>query len=386
VIVGGTSARGVVSAASYEARKFGVRSAMPGFRARELCPHGVFLAPDMAKYAKVSDDVHQVFERFSPDIEPLALDEAFVDISGSVGLFGGPLELGRRLKREVREQVGLVVSVGIAPSKLVAKLACTLSKPDGFLYVPEEAVRPLLDPLPVRKLWSVGPVLEERLVGWGIHTIGQLARYDARKLAVLLGDRAPFLQRLARGEDSRDVEAALAAKSYGEENTFLVDVKDRDAVTAALTSHAESVARRLRNQGHKGRTVVLKIKLAHARRKRTSRIDPNIQEPVYPLLTRSRTLPTATDDGKHIRDVAVDLWDAAGIQESVRLLGVTVTNIEEPAMEQLDLFSAKEKAKSDRLGPTLDAITAKFGKGVIDRAVDAPEKATASDRRKKGDD
>jgi DNA polymerase-4 len=159
VIVGASSSRGVVAAASYEARKFGIRSAMPGFRARELCPDGIFLPSDMAKYAHVSDEVREVFERFSPDIEPIALDEAFLDVSGSLGLFGDALTLGRRLKAEVREAVGLAVSVGIGPSKLVAKLACTLSKPDGFLYCPPDAVTWFLHPLTVRRLWSVGPVM-----------------------------------------------------------------------------------------------------------------------------------------------------------------------------------------------------------------------------------
>jgi DNA polymerase-4 len=392
VIVGATSARGVVAAASYEARLFGIRSAMPGFRAHELCPNGVFLPSNMALYGRVSDEVHQVFERFSPDVEPLALDEAFLDITGSVGLFGGPLELGRRLKAEVRSAVGLAVSVGIGPSKLVAKLACTLSKPDGFLLVPPEAVTWLLYPLPVRRLWGVGPVLEETLQGLGIRTIGDLARHDARNLERVLGDRAAGFQRLARGQDDRDVEASLAPKSYGEENTFEHDVEDRDVVTAALTAHSETVARRLRHDGYKGRTVALKFKLGRTRGFRTSRTDGG-REPLYPLLTRARTLPRATSDGKLIRDTAVSLWDRAGITEPLRLLGVSVTNLEVGAMEQLDLFAAgpgaltaaRERDTTDLLGPTLDAITDRFGKGAIRRAVDEPEKATASDRRKRGE-
>jgi DNA polymerase-4 len=383
VIVGASSARGVVSAASYEARVFGVRSAMPGFRAKELCPHGVFLPSNMSLYAKVSDQVHDVLHTFSPDVEPLALDEAFLDITGSAHLFGGPLALGRKLKAEVRRAVDLPISVGIAPSKLVAKLACTLSKPDGFLYVPEEATTWLLHPLPVRRIWGVGPVLEETLVGLGIRTIGELATFDARRLEVALGDRAAGLQRLARGEDDRSVEASLAPKSIGEENTFERDVRDRAVVTAALTSHAEAVARRLRNEGLRGRTVTLKIKLGKARGFRTSRTAGDVREPIYPLLTRSKTLGEATSDGAVIRDVAIGLWDAARIGEAVRLLGVSVTNLEERGAEQLDLFSRTRG--EDKLGPALDAITARFGKGAIRRAVDAPEKITASDKRKRGE-
>ena len=383
VIVGASSARGVVAAASYEARRFGVRSAMPGFRARELCPEGVFLPADMARYARVSGQVHDIFRRFSPEVEPIALDEAFLDVTGSVALFGGPLALGQKLRATVRQELALAMSVGIGPSKLVAKLACTLSKPDGFLYVPDEAVTWLLDPLPVRKLWGVGPVLEQSLVAIGMRTIGDLSRADASLLARAVGDRALALQRLARGSDDRDVESALAPKSYGEENTFERDVSARDVVTAALTAHAEAVARRLRHDGYKGRTITLKMKLGKARGHRLSRVDPGAREPIYPLLTRARTLPQATSDGQRIRDVAVALWDETNVGEPVRLLGVSVTNLEGGSMEQLDLFATRDT--SDRLGPALDAITARFGKGAIRRAVDEPEKATATDRRKRGE-
>lgn len=382
VIVGAASARGVVAAASYEARVFGVRSAMPGFRARELCPSGVFLPSDMAKYVSVSDRVHRVFAEFSPDIEPIALDEAFLDITGSVSLFGGPLELGRKLKRAVRLAVDLPISVGIAPAKMVAKLACTMSKPDGLLYVPEEAVTWFLNPLPVRRIWGVGPVLEETLIARGIRTIGDLAGREPEGLARFIGDRAYSLVRLANGIDERDVEADLVPKSYGEENTFERDVSDRQIVTAALTSHAEAVARRLRHDGYQGRTVTLKIKLGHARGVRKSRIAAGESEPLYPVLTRARTLRNATADGKIIRDVAVALWDAANVAEPVRLLGVSVRNLE-LAEKQLDLF-ADEKS-TDKLGPALDAITRRFGRDAIRRAVDAPEKATATDRRKHGE-
>ncbi len=383
VIVGATSSRGVVAAASYEARKFGIRSAMPGFRAKELCPDGVYLPSNMEKYSRVSDQVHEILLGFSPSLEPIALDEAFLDITGSAHLFGGPIEMGRRLKREVRDRLELPISVGIAPSKLVAKLACTLSKADGFLFVPEDAVTWLLAPLPVRRLWGVGPVLEKTLVDLGIHTIGHLAAYDADALERVLGDRAAQLQQLARGEDDREVEGSLVPKSYGEENTFERDVGDRDIVTGALTAHAEAVARRLRHDGFRGRTVTLKMKLGAHRGYRVSRTDPGVREPIYPLLTRSKTLAAPTADGSVLRDTAVALWDAAALDVRVRLLGISVTNLERGEAEQLDLFAARPR--SDRLGPTLDAITSRFGRSAIRRAVDTPEKATASDRKKRGE-
>jgi DNA polymerase-4 len=383
VIVGAASARGVVAAASYEARQFGVRSAMPGFRARELCPNGVFVRSDMALYARVSDQLHEIFGQFSSEIEPIALDEAFLDVTGSVHLFGSALELGRKLRARVREVTELPISVGIASSKLVAKIACSLSKPDGLLVVPEEAVTWLLFPLPVRRIWGVGPVLAETLIGLGISTIGDLAAFDTESLAQVIGDRAYALQRLAHGIDERRVEGHLAPKSCGEENTFERDVSDRTVVSAALTAHAEAVARRLRAMGYLGRTVTLKIKLGRARGDRVSRVNGERGEPIYPLLSRSKTLRRPTADGKVIRDVAVALWDAAKIDEPVRLLGVSLSNLEATAAAQLELFTPEDR--SARLGSTLDRITSRFGKGAIRRAVDEPEKATASDKRKRGE-
>src|SRR5450432_3234651 len=189
VIVGANSARGVVAAASYEARKFGVRSAMPGFRARALCPDGVFLPANIARYAEVSEQVHAVFREFTPEIEPIALDEAFLDITASERLFGGPRELASRLKQQVMARTKLAISVGVAPNKLVAKIACTLGKPDGLNVVQPDEVRALLNPLPVRRLWGVGPVLAVKLASLGLKTLGDLVRYDARQLARELGER-----------------------------------------------------------------------------------------------------------------------------------------------------------------------------------------------------
>lgn len=383
VIVGASSPRGVVSAASYEARRFGVRSAMPGFRARELCPDGVFLGGDMAKYARVSAEIHAVFEEFTPEIEPIALDEAFLEITGSVNLFGGPLELARRLKRRVREAVDLTVSVGVGPSKQIAKIACTLGKPDGLLLVPEEAVRWLLDPLPVRRLWGVGPVLAERLQRFGIKTIADLGRFDPRTLERELGERARELQALARGEDPRQVVSERVPKSYGEESTFERDVTERAAVSAALTAHAEAVARRVRHDGFRGRVVTLKIKLGTRRGARSPRLPGEDQEPIYPLLTRQKALLEPTDDGAFIREVALELWDAAGVAEPVRLLGVSLSELEPKTTEQLSLFAPRRPA--DRLGPALDAIEERFGRGAIRRAVDDPGKITHGKTKKRGE-
>ena len=385
VIVGATSPRGVVSAASYEARKFGVRSAMPGFRARALCPQGVFVAPNMARYAEVSEQVHAAFQEFTPEIEPIALDEAFLDITGSERLFGGPLQLATRLKQRVRERTELTVTVAVAPNKLVAKIACTLAKPDGLRIVQPHEVRALLDPLPVRRLWGVGPVLAQKLDSLGLKTLGDLSRYDTRQLTRDLGDRASDLQALAAGYDTRPVIAERAAKSIGEESTFDVNVLDREVVSAALTAHADEVARRLRRSGYVGHTITLKIKLGQAHSRRAARVPgEDGDEPVYPLLTRAKTLREATDDGRVIREVVLTLWDAAKIGEPVRLLGVSVSQLTASQQTQLDLFAETTRPKR-QLGVALDAIRERFGRDAIGPAVGRFEKVTPSMRKKRGE-
>jgi len=383
VIVGAVSARGVVAAASYEARRFGVRSAMPGFRARALCPEGVFLPSDIEKYSRVSAEVHAVFGEVTPEIEPVALDEAFLEITGSVGLFGGPLALARHLRRRVREALDLPISVGLGPTKQVAKIACTLGKPDGLLLVPRQAVRWMLDPLPVRRIWGVGPVLAQKLERFGIKTIADLARFDPKTLERELGERAHELQALARGEDPRDVVSDREPKSYGEESTFERDVLDRELVSAALTAHAEAVARRLRHDGYRGRVVTLKMKLGTRRGSRGARLAGEDAEPIYPLLTRRKTLAEPTDDGAVIRQAALALWDQTALEEPVRLLGVSLSGLERRDHAQLDLFAPRRPL--DRLGPALDAIEERFGKGAIRRAVDAPGKLTPGMTKKRGE-
>lgn len=385
VIVGANSARGVVSAASYEARKFGVRSAMPGFRARALCPNGIFIAPNMARYAEVSEQVHSVFQEFTPEIEPIALDEAFLDITGSERLFGGPMPLATQLKRRVRELTGLTVTVAVAPNKLVAKIACTLAKPDGLRVVQQSEVRSLLAPLPVRKLWGVGPVLAEKLQRLGIMTLGDLVAHDPVQLARDLGERAAELQALAAGHDLRPVISERSAKSIGEENTFESNVLDRELVSAALTTHADEVARRLRRSGYIGHTITLKIKLGQARSRRAARV-PGEQgdEPVYPLLTRAKTLRVPTDDGRVIREVALELWDKAQVGEPVRLLGISVSQLEQSQRAQLDLFAESARPKR-QLGVALDAIRQRFGKDAIGPAVSRLDKLTPTMRKKRGE-
>jgi DNA polymerase-4 len=381
VIVGATSPRGVVAAASYEARRYGVRSAMPGFRARKLCPDGVYLPSNIGHYAAVSRQIQAIFHEFTPLVEPLALDEAFLDVSGCLALFGGVAELGRELKRRVHVATELNVSVGLAPSKLVAKIACNMDKPNGLRIVAQHEVRSLLAPLPVGSLWGVGPVLERQLTALGIRTFADLSARDTSELEALLGRRAAELQALARGEDARAVEADRAPKSIGEENTFESDVYDWGRVIEVLGAHAEAVARRLRQAGYRGRTVTLKIKLAQADRKRGSERGPH-----YPILTRSKALAETTDDAQRIGAVVAQLWRAEALTRPIRLLGVSVSGLEPVAAadpQQLSLFEGK--TSRGPIGPTLDAIAQRFGGQAIRRGSAAPTKITHGRTVKRGE-
>lgn len=390
VIIGATSERGVVSAASYEARKFGVRSAMPGFKARELCPKGVFLPGDMKKYASVSRQVHAIFRDFTDQIEPLALDEAFLDIGGSVNLFGSPLAIGKLLKQRVRTELDLAISVGIAPNKLVAKIACSKGKPDGLLLIRRSEIRALLDPLPLRALWGIGPKAGERLTASGFVTIRDLAESPVAALREVLGNHAEEIQKRARGIDDRPVNSGGKAKSIGEEATFSENVLSEEKVSAAITSHSEAVAARARRAGFRGKTVTLKVKLA---RRKTWGTKVVANHELFPVLSRQAKLPALSADAVEIRKVALGLWKKLDLKEAIRLLGVTLSDLEaEEAPRQLGLFDAPPApgtaptgaSRSEILGKTMDAISERFGEGAISRAVGAVEKITQGDRLKMG--
>ena len=360
VIVGGSGGRGVVSAASYEARAFGVHSAMPGVEARKRCPDAIFVSGDMKKYAAESRRIFKIFRRFTPKVEGLSLDEAFLDMTGTERLLGPVVPVAERLRREVREEVGLAVSVGIAPIKMVAKIASDVSKPDGLVEVPADGVRAFLDPLPIERIWGVGPVTAAKLRAQGFTTIGSLAASDPERLRRWLGDFGPRFARLAQGRDPRDVEPFRMPVSMSEENTFATDVADRGRLEAAIWTHAEVVARRLRKSGYEARTIVLKLKLARRRA-------PGPRG--YPLLTRRATLPDATDDGEVLARTAVQLLAEAELTEPVRLIGVGVTSIQEGGDAQLALFGpGKERERRRNLNRAVDALSERFGHGVVHRA------------------
>ncbi|HEY5659114.1 MAG TPA: DNA polymerase IV [Myxococcota bacterium] len=379
VVVGGTGSRGVVATASYEARRYGVHSAMPSVEARRLCPHAVFLRGSMRRYAAESRRIFEIFRRYTPQVQGLSLDEAFLDLSGTERLHGPPAALGQCLRRAVREETGLAVSVGIAPVKMVAKIASDAAKPDGLLEVRPEAVRAFLDPLPVRRIWGVGPVAERRLQAAGFHHIGDLVRCEPARVESLLGAWGLALARLGRGEDLSEVEPYREAVSYSEENTFASDVSDREVLRAVIGTHADSVARRLRRDAVRARTVVLKLKLA----RRVARGPRG-----YPLHTRRLTLPDATDDGAAIAEAARALLSRACSDEPVRLLGVGVTNLVSGGAGQLGLFPPPESdLRRGRLNRALDEIAARFGpQGVVRGDAGAAARAGPDFQIKRGDE
>jgi DNA polymerase-4 len=375
VVVGGASGRGVVTAASYEARVFGIHSAMPGFEARRRCPQAVFVAGDMAKYRRESKRVFEIFRRYSPSVEGLSMDEAFLDLTGTGRLLGDAVSVGERLRAEVKTTTGLALSVGIAPVKMVAKIATDLAKPDGLRAVAAHEVRAFLAPLPVGRIWGVGRVGLQRLHALGIATIGDLTVIPDDRLRAALGSFGVGLARLARGEDDREVEPYREAKSYGEENTFARDVTTRGALTGPIRAHADAVARRLRHDGVAGHGVTVKLKLARP-----------LGGGRYPLVTRSLALKRPSDDGDTIARAALTLLERVEPWEPVRLVGVSVTRLVASEGTQLPLtLAGPTEARRSRLNAAVDAIHARFGDEVLKRGTADVRRAALSVGIKRGE-
>jgi DNA polymerase-4 len=351
VIVGGAKERGVVSSASYEARKFGVHSAQPIATALSLCPHGVFLPVRMARYKEVSDRVFSIFHRFTPLVEPLSIDEAFLDVTGSLRIFGTPEKIVQEIKKAIKEEIGLTVSAGIAPLKFIAKIASDLNKPDGLTVVLPEQVKAFLEPLPIDRLWGVGKKTQQALALLNVRTIGDLNRIPVEVLKAKFGKHGLHLHRLSIGVDDREVETEREVKSIGREETYSEDLSEIDVIRREILSLATRVARRLRREGFAGRTVTLKVKYHD-----------------FVQITRSVSLPEATDDGREIfRHCLHLLKKTAAGEKPIRLLGVSVSQFDgSEAKRQRSLFdddATHEKDKS--LNRALDAIQEKFGDGSI---------------------
>jgi DNA polymerase-4 len=346
LVVGGPSRRGVVCAASYEARRFGIRSAMPMVRAQALCRELVVVAPRFSRYAEVSEQVFSVFGEFTPLVEGLSLDEAFLDVTRSQALFGPPAQQALAIKRRIREVTQLTASVGLAEVKFAAKIASDLRKPDGFVEVPEGRVREFLAPLPAERLWGVGPRTAEALGRMRLRLIGDVARADRGELERALGSNGPWLHDLANGIDLREVEPDREAKSVGAEETFEEDLTAPEDLLPFLHEQSLRVAARLRRAGLASATISLKVKYAD-----------------FQVATRQETLPVRTDDGEEIYRCAERLLAKADPGRAIRLTGVSASELgaSEP---QLGLFDAQAKRRA-RLNRSLDAIAEKFGPGAV---------------------
>ncbi|MBG02343.1 MAG: DNA polymerase IV [Acidimicrobiaceae bacterium] len=321
VVVGGTGNRGVVAAASYEARAFGIYSAMSTFQARRLCPRAIFLQGDHSYYSSVSSNVMEIFERYTPLVEPISLDEAFLDVGGSIRLHGTPLEIAQSIRRDINHEQGLTCSVGVAPNKFLAKLATEGAKPSpgptgpipglGVKVVEEHEIQDFLDPLPVRSLWGVGPVTVSRLDQMGITKVLQLRMFPRDSLIGALGKtQGAHLHRLAHGVDERNVEAQQVIKSLSHEETFAEDIYSEERIGSEIHRMSDAVGKRLRGLDFLGSTVNLKVRLKD-----------------FSTFTRSVTLANPTDSGRIIGRNALNLLESIQVSEGVRLLGVGMSNL-----------------------------------------------------------
>ncbi|MFD5225375.1 DNA polymerase IV [Microbacterium sp. NPDC058342] len=350
LIIGAPDGRSVVSSASYEARRFGVRSAMPVSQALRLCPQARVVPPDFTRYRAVSSSVMEIFHSITPLVEPLSIDEAFLDVRGVRRLWGAPGEIAALLRRRVEAEVGITCSVGVAATKHVAKMASTISKPDGMLIIPASRTQEFLDPRPVGAMWGVGPKAVEALERRGIRLIRDVRDSPIDALARAVGPAlAQRMQQLARGEDARSVETERAEKSIGHEETFERDIIDADLLRSELLRLADRVGGRLRSSGWQAGAVAIKIRFAD-----------------FTTLSRSTSLSEPTEVGQRLGDTAVALFDQIGRRDPVRLVGVRAERLREAGTGAMALWDDDEEQR--RLEDALDDARARFGVGTITRA------------------
>jgi DNA polymerase IV len=353
VIVGGSARqRGVVAAASYEIRKYGVHSAMPTSQAMRLCPHAILLPVRMDRYAQISKQIHKIFYDYTPQIEPLSLDEAFLDVTGSIQLFGSAQHIGKEIKERINQELGLTASVGIAPNKFLAKLASDMQKPDGFVVITEENKRQILDPLLVSRIWGIGKVTDHLLNAQGIHTIKQLRNTPLPILQTILGNQAQDILDLAQGIDDRPVESMREAKSVSAEETFAEDIIDNKTLLKVLSHQVEQIAHRLRADGVEGKTITLKLRYGD-----------------FTTITRSHTMTEFTNTTKLLQQTAATVFDQWYKRSAVkiRLLGFGVSNLQAKGSGQQLLFSESNDKKQKNIDAVFDKIRNKYGDDAMTR-------------------
>jgi DNA polymerase-4 len=345
------SGRGVVAACSYEARRFGVRSALPISRAWKLCPQGAYVRPRMSRYVEVSHQVMHVFKRFTDLVEPLSIDEAFLDVTGSIALHGAPEIIARKIKSGVRDETGLTASVGAAPNKFLAKIASDLRKPDGLVVVDENNVEAFLRDLPISRLWGVGPKTEERIHEMGIRTIGQMTELSRETLVRALGSLGEHLYHLSHGRDNRPVVPNWEPKSISNETTFDIDTHDRELIVKTIRELAEEVGRRLRHENFRARRITLKLRYEN-----------------FSTHTKQTSLEQPTQSDEDIARVAVSLFNQFPLNRRIRLIGVGTGELQhvDTGSAQLGLFE-EPKNKKEALGHTVDEIRDKFGRDALQR-------------------
>jgi len=345
VIVGGGDNRGVVAAASYEVRKFGVHSAMPTREALRRCPDAIVVPPRIAHYAAVSQQIFAVFHEFTPLVQGLSLDEAFLDVTASLTAFGTAEHIAREIKRRIRERTALTASVGVAPNKLVAKIASDLRKPDGLVVVRPEEVRALLDPLPIRKLFGLGPKTAPEVEALGIQTLGQLRQAAPARLRPVFGRYTERVQQRAAGIDDRPVVPDEDEKQISAEETFDRDIADRARLHVELARLADKACSRLRARGLVGGCVTVKIRRGD-----------------FTTFTRQRAFEPRTEETRVVGRIAAELLDAwlqSQPRAALRLLGVGVTDLAE--QRQSELFAAPESTRNRQLDATVDEIRGRYG-------------------------
>ncbi|VAX06764.1 DNA polymerase IV [hydrothermal vent metagenome] len=362
IVVGGSAqGRGVVAAANYTARKYGIHSAMPVAQAQRLCPKLISLPVRMALYVEISQQIREIFQRYTPEIEPLSLDEAFLEVSASQRLFGDAISIGHKIKHNIADELSLVASVGIAPSKFVAKIASDINKPDGFVIVTESEVQAFLDPLPVSRLWGVGKITANEFERLGIHTIKQVRQQPLEALQYRFGKFGVHIWNLAQGIDPRKIITDSRAKSISNETTFAVDISDKNLLRNYLLELTEQVAFRLRQQGFYARTVQIKIRFSD-----------------FKTITRSVSLNTQTQTTQELWQAAKTLLNTAltGRARTIRLLGMGTSNLnqESSRSQQADLFTNPEREKQREIDQLADKIKNRFGSVSIRRGARSTDK------------